>query len=907
MNDIELAKMLFGDSNTTVSSESSLVPGRTRTYTAIALADSENGYVLVQVNGEMVTGSGQSSMRLPTQAIVKAGDVVNITVVNGSPVVTGAAGWGDMVGNTIVAQNAQIQNLQASKASIDVLDAQVARIDDLTADFADIETLVAGKASIATLDAEVARIEDLVAEKADISVLESDYAHISNGVIDNATIGVADVNDLSANYAQIDLANVNNAWIEAGVIKDAAISSAQIIGVSANKITAGTINGSVINVTNLNADNITTGTINGQRIGSGSLSLDKLSENVYTESEVDNIVDGLNDRIDGAIETWTTDTVPTASNYPASSWTTDSVRSQHVGDICYVLNAGNDYDGFTYRYAYNNNTRSYGWVLIKDNQVTSALSRIGDLETFESNTSRWINDTEDGIEEIQTNYTTLSGRVDKTIVETIQLWYSKANTTAPGKPTSQITSTSTSGGAWRTVVPAYSASYPNYFYCYQWKYADGTYGWSGVTRDIAMGETQATSRTASSNASTALTNAATAQTTADNAASAASTAQSTADGAASAASAAQTTANSATSAASAAQTTANGAASAASAAQSTANKNVKESIQLWYTKSNTSAPNAPTSEVTSTSTSGGAWRKVVPAYDSSYPNYFYCWQYKLADGTFSWSDVVYDKATTDSEQVSHAALPASTFTTFTSSTFKTVSDKVDSQSTQITNLTEITTANGLTSQTNLSNTVNTMSQTVNTNSSIISNLTTALGTNADGTTTEGDITYRATLLEQDLSGFQSTVMETYATVDSLNGYVKSSELSQEVEGITLKLSGYDQSIETLQNDISSAATQSDLDALAADALSKKEAWVSWIRMGQLDGSPALTMGESASTFSSKLTNSELAFMDGDTRLASFGGVDGLNAPKVTIEDELHIGGWVWEPITADMIALKWVG
>ena len=95
MNDVELAKMLFGDSASVVSSESSLVPGRTRTYTGIALEDSSDGYTNVQVNGDMVTGSGEPYLRLPTQAAVKAGDIVNITVVNGSPVITGAAGWGD--------------------------------------------------------------------------------------------------------------------------------------------------------------------------------------------------------------------------------------------------------------------------------------------------------------------------------------------------------------------------------------------------------------------------------------------------------------------------------------------------------------------------------------------------------------------------------------------------------------------------------------------------------------------------------------------------------------------------------------------------------------------------------------------------------------------------------------------
>lgn len=117
MNDVELAKMLFGDSASVVSSESSLVPGRTRTYTGIALEDSSDGYTNVQVNGDMVTGSGESYLRLPTQAAVKAGDIVNITVVNGSPIITGAAGWGDAMDVRIT--TAQDDALEAVATALD--------------------------------------------------------------------------------------------------------------------------------------------------------------------------------------------------------------------------------------------------------------------------------------------------------------------------------------------------------------------------------------------------------------------------------------------------------------------------------------------------------------------------------------------------------------------------------------------------------------------------------------------------------------------------------------------------------------------------------------------------------------------------------------------------------------------
>jgi hypothetical protein len=78
-----------------------------------------------------------------------------------------------------------------------------------------------------------------------------------------------------------------------------------------------------------------------------------------------------------------------------------------------------------------------------------------------------------------------------------------------------------------------------------------------------------------------------------------------------------------------------------------ANASVKSSTQLWFTKSDDTAPAKPTAKVTSASTAGNKWRVIVPTYNASYPNYFYCWQYEHMDGTFTWSDVVHDRSATE--------------------------------------------------------------------------------------------------------------------------------------------------------------------------------------------------------------------------------------------------------------------
>lgn len=733
MDRLELARRLFGDG---VEGTSTFHPAETQTYIGKAVSDSADGLVRVDI-GNSTTEDGEEGIEVATTVSVKEGEEVYVTAVGGtvakSYYVSGVVGLGDETNSRITAietDYVKATMLEADLAEIGVLTADSAVISELQAETAKVENVTAAQleastAYIGALQTGNVTAQNIIADKAKLAQIDTAQITADHAVI----------NALDSNYAKIDLANVSNAWIDDGVIRDAAIGDAQIADISANKLTAGTINGSVINVTNLNATNITTGTINGQRLGEGSISLSKLSESVYTEGEVDSIVSNLNDRIDSAIETYTATAVPTLSNYPASSWDTDDEKAEHVGDICYVLNAGSETDGYTYRFAYDNSTSTYQWVLIKDNQVTAALQRLVDaegdidgLQSFQSDTSVWISDTDEALNVIRNNHTSLTTVVNKTIVETVQLWYSKANTTAPAKPTSQVTSTLTSGGAWRTVVPSYSTSYPNYFYCYQWKYADGTYGWSSVTRDIAMGEAQSTSRTAASDAASAATTANsniksnvqlwyTKQTsTAPSKPSAHVTTNNAGTANAwnlavptynatyphyfycyeyqlgngtygwtnvvydSAMTESQERARTAVSNAATAQTTAEGAATAASNAQATANSNIKSSVQLWYSKDNETAPSKPTAQVTSTSTSGGGWRTVVPTYSSSYPYYYYCYQYQMGDGTYKWSDVVYDRATTESQSTARAtASSLSNYITTNDGALAALKSQVDGQ------------------------------------------------------------------------------------------------------------------------------------------------------------------------------------------------------------------------------------
>lgn len=409
MDDFELARALFG------RKDGQPRDAITKT-TALALSDSADGKVVVDLGGLAVTQDGTQGVEIDTVPSVLAGQEVSVEIVGGKATVTGISGWGDAVAGDIVAANAQIQNLHASKADIGDLEASVARIDDLEADFAAIDVLVAGAATIQQLNAATARIDTLEADTADIGTIRANAAKVRNLTAAQLEADHATVGSLDANYAKIGLGNVNNAWIGNGTIKNGAITNAMISSMSANKLTAGTLDAADINVINLNASNINTGTLNGQRIGDGSLSLSKLSEDVYTEAEIDAITSDLQDQIDGAIETWTGADVPTLANPPANAWATDQVRDTHVGDVYFVVNPASQQNGYNYRFTKTGST--YSWQLIKDNDVTMALQRlttaegkIGTLEQFDADVSSWQVSAEGEMASMQAAHTALAGRV----------------------------------------------------------------------------------------------------------------------------------------------------------------------------------------------------------------------------------------------------------------------------------------------------------------------------------------------------------------------------------------------------------------------------------------------------------------------------------------------------------------
>ena len=92
-----------------------------------------------------------------------------------------------------------------------------------------------------------------------------------------------------------------------------------------------------------------------------------------TEEQVNNLIKNsqvitdLQNQVDGAIETWFYDGVPTLKNAPASSWATDKEKDTHLGDLYYDNKTGK-----AYRFAKDGNT--YKWTIIADTDIAKALS-----------------------------------------------------------------------------------------------------------------------------------------------------------------------------------------------------------------------------------------------------------------------------------------------------------------------------------------------------------------------------------------------------------------------------------------------------------------------------------------------------------------------------------------------------
>ena len=259
-------------------------------------------------------------------------------------------------------------------------------------------------------------------------------------------------------------------------------------------------------------------------------------------------VDALKNIADNAIESWSGTGIPTLTNKPASDWTTDDLKKQHLGDLYYDK-------ATSYGYRFNQNGSGYSWDLIRDTGITQALA---DAAAANDAAKKAQDTANSGVSKANAAQSTANSASTAA---------SNAQKTADTAKANAATATTTANTAKST--------------------AD--------TAKKAAESASSTASTAASNASSALSKASTAETNASSAKTTAEAANKTANTAKSTADAASTNASSALTKAGTAETTASSAKSTAEAANKTAST-ASSNASSALTKANSAASDASTAK-----------------------------------------------------------------------------------------------------------------------------------------------------------------------------------------------------------------------------------------------------------------------------------------------------------------------
>lgn len=107
-------------------------------------------------------------------------------------------------------------------------------------------------------------------------------------------------------------------------------------------------------------------TKNGEKKTLEEIAAETLENKNYINNTLPGILDGFKNQIDGMIEMYFGNGIPTLSNEPAKDWNTNALKDNHLGDMYY----DND-SGIGYRFSKDEST--YKWIEVRDTDIASAL------------------------------------------------------------------------------------------------------------------------------------------------------------------------------------------------------------------------------------------------------------------------------------------------------------------------------------------------------------------------------------------------------------------------------------------------------------------------------------------------------------------------------------------------------
>ena len=509
----------------------------------------------------------------PAHNVSEPSAAVKVTIKDAvAEVRADADAHGEQIGairEDIAAYKASAEATYATKTEVDektgaisrTLSADYTRTEDLASTEAVRDAKAAGTGAASALDAYKGVVSQTYAERTELTEAVN---QLSSTMTSNysAFTDYRQSNDAALSRAQTDATNAQSTIDSYKTSNDKAVADAKAAGTTAQS--------------QLNSYKSS----NDQAVAAArKAGTDAQSQLGSYKAATDQRLTELQNVADNAIESWYLKGAPTASNPPASSWTTDALRRQHAGDLYMDTDTG-----YSYRWS------GSAWVQVKDSDVTKALREIAGIKTDYATKS-----------ELSATDTELSGRV------------SDALTTAKSYTDSSVEQEVTARNAAikaqadsisLDVSRTYTKS--ETFSAYQ-SDADGRIATANANASTAV----STAKTAASDAATAKTNASTAVDTANAASTSAASAVKTANAASGSAASAVQTANSASSTASAAKSTADAASGTATAAKSTADKAQGTADDAWARTLRVQVSSAPadaagdTSALTATVWRGG--------------------------------------------------------------------------------------------------------------------------------------------------------------------------------------------------------------------------------------------------------------------------------------------------------------
>ena len=439
------------------------------------------------------------------------------------------------------------------------LSADYTRTADLASTEAVRDAKAAGTGAASALDAYKATVEQTYAERTELTEAVN---QLSSTMTSNysAFTDYRQSNDTAVSKAQSDAADAQSTIDSYKTANDQAVADAKAAGTTAQD-QLGAYKSS-----------------NDQAVAAAKKAgTDAQSQLGSYRAATDQRLDELKNIADNAIESFYLEGAPTTSNPPASSWTTDALRSQHAGDLYMDTDTG-----YSYRWS------GTEWVQVKDSDVTKALREIESVKTDYATKS-----------ELSATDTELSGKVSDALTTAKSYTDGSVSKEATARDAAiKASADSISLDVSRTYTKS------DTFSAYQ-SDADGRIATANSNASTAV----STAQTAATDAATAKTNASTAVGTANGAASDAATAVKTANAASGSAASAVQTANSASSTAGAAKSTADAASGTATAAKSTADKAQSTAEDAWSRTLRVQVSSSPADAAGDTSTlTATVWR-----------------------------------------------------------------------------------------------------------------------------------------------------------------------------------------------------------------------------------------------------------------------------------------------------------